>query len=105
LWRKGLYRSYEKVIEQLKRLKKRVIASKMILFGSYATGKQNKFSDIDVIIIKSTKKRFFDRIGEVLKKYDGDIPLEPLVYTKKEFDEMKLENPLIKMAIREGIEI
>ena len=40
-----------------KRLKKEYCAQKVILFGSYATGKATKDSDVDLFIIASTKER------------------------------------------------
>jgi len=56
---------------------------KIILFGSGAKGKTGPTSDIDMLIIKKTRKRFVDRIGEVLNLVDS-TRLEPLVYTPQE---------------------
>ena len=40
---------------------------KIYLFGSHATGKQNADSDIDLFIVKETRKRRLDRNREVRK--------------------------------------
>ena len=60
---------------------------KIILFGSYAYGKPTRDSDIDMFIIKNTKKTRMDRWMEVRKiLYDPErkISISPLVFTNKE---------------------
>lgn len=57
---------------------------KIILFGSFAYGKPKPSSDIDLLIIKKSRKRKVERIKEILMKVESEIPLEPLVYTPKE---------------------
>lgn len=71
----------EKVAEQIVRNYK---PEKVILFGSFAWGKPKSHSDIDLLIIKKTKKRKVERIKEILMKTKSNFPLEPLVYTPKE---------------------
>ena len=60
---------------------------KIILFGSFAFGKPKASSDIDLLIIKKSKKRKVERVKEVLMKVKSEIPLEPLVYTPREIQE------------------
>jgi predicted nucleotidyltransferase len=38
-------------------------------------------SDIDLLIIKDTDRKFVDRIADVLAILEVDVPVEPLVYT------------------------
>lgn len=78
--------------------------SRIILFGSHARGDSDRFSDIDIIIIKETNKRFLDRLTEVAHALSG-IPdkIDAFVYTPREFAEMKKNgNPFILKAIKEG---
>lgn len=76
---------------------------KVILFGSFARGDYHAGSDLDLLIIKETKRPFVERIGEVLAFCDYSIPLEPLVYTPEEFARMCEEgNPFIEQILREG---
>ena len=90
--------------EELVKLKMKYGAEKLILFGSYARGDFSEGSDLDVVLIKNTNKRFIDRIGDILKIYNGDIPLEPLVYTPEEFKKME-DRDFIKTILKEGIEV
>jgi len=74
------------------------------LYGSYARGDFNQGSDLDLIIIKETDKRFADRIEEVLQYCPGGIAVEPLVYTMHEKEMMLAEkNTFLVQAISEGV--
>lgn len=76
---------------------------KIILYGSFAYGKPTKNSDLDLLIIKNTKKSRVERIKEVLMKVQCDIPLEPLVYTPRELNErINLGDSFIKEAMNRG---
>lgn len=57
---------------------------KIILFGSLAHGKVHRWSDIDLVIIKDTKRRFLDRIGDVLFMTYPRVGTNIIVYTPKE---------------------
>jgi len=62
---------------------------KIYLFGSHATGKQNADSDIDLFIVKETRKRRLDRNREV-RKCINTYPqkgLDVFVFTPEELKE------------------
>jgi len=66
---------------------------KIILFGSAARGEIKPESDIDLLIIKKTKKKPAERIAEALALVWGNIPhIEPQVLTPEEFDQAINEN-------------
>lgn len=76
----------------IKKLKP-VDPEKIILFGSVARGLINPDGDIDLLIIKKTKKRPSDRIAEILPLVWGQIPhVEPQVFTPEEFSEAIAQN-------------
>ena len=59
----------------------------MILFGSHAQGEPDGDSDIDLLIIKETSKRFIDRwveVRRILSDPERKLALEPLVLTPQE---------------------
>lgn len=62
---------------------------KIILFGSYATGTESENSDIDLLIIKETNKRFVDRVIELVQlireRFGFKYPVEPIIYTPDEW--------------------
>ena len=83
----------KEIVKEIERfsteLKKRFNCD-VYLYGSFATGEIHEGSDIDLIIVGDFKERFFDRIGKILEL--TDLPIEPLVYTRAEFDKMKRGN-------------
>ena len=75
-------------------LKQKLLADyaplKVILFGSYAHGRPDPDSDIDLLIIKETNQGFIDRWVEVQGLLTGlhrHLPVETLVLTPSELDE------------------
>lgn len=72
------------------------------LFGSAAENALHEGSDIDVIIVGDFKERFFQRIANILVL--TSLPVEPLVYTKEEFEEMKQE-PFIQEVLKKAQEL
>lgn len=77
---------------ELKRITKIVVREykpqRMILFGSLAQGKVHEWSDIDLAIVKDTRRRFIDRIGDVLRLTHPQVALNVVVYTPKEVQGM-----------------
>ncbi|HUS60227.1 MAG TPA: nucleotidyltransferase domain-containing protein [Nevskiaceae bacterium] len=86
----------QQVVEEIR---KKYKPEKIILFGSAARGKTRKWSDADLVVIKKTKKRFYDRIEEVSLLVEHNIPLDFLVYTPKEFREMAGWNYFVQKEI------
>jgi len=91
-------------------LKKAIISSykkinpvKIILFGSWCRDEEDKYSDVDIIVIYETKKRFLDRLKELYLMWDIPVAFDILAYTPEEFDRMlKEKNPFIERINREG---
>jgi len=99
----GGIRRKEELEEKLKKLVERLKKDKSIrlilLFGSMARGDVGSASDIDLIIVKETDKKFLDRLDEF---YEGaEIAMDVLVYTPEEFERMK-DRGFIRRAIEEG---
>lgn len=77
---------------------------KIILFGSAARGDATPDSDADFLIIKKdTPYKGRDRIIEVSRLIDRDIPADFLVYRPEEFEKrLAMGDPFIEMIITEG---
>ena len=64
---------------------------RIILFGSFARGDQNRASDIDLVVIAPTELAFCERIGRALEACyaaSARLPVEVLVYTPAEWESM-----------------
>lgn len=78
---------------------------KIILFGSYAWGKPTKDSDVDLFIVKKSRKRRINRERELSGYLFGyDFPaMDLLVYTPTEIKKrISIEDPFIKDIISKG---
>ena len=81
----------EEIYEQLREfaclLKSKHKVKKVYLHGSFARGDFHEGSDIDLIIVGEFEGRMPQRIGRILDL--TSLPVEPLVYTEAEFEQMK----------------
>jgi predicted nucleotidyltransferase len=78
-----------------------------IVFGSLARGDATRHSDLDLIVVEETDKRFLDRYDGFLQAvaeaaHGRDVDL--LIYTPQEFARMA-ERPFVARALREGATI
>jgi len=95
--------SLYEIKEKLKVLNKNDYIRKVILFGSYAKGDVSRKSDMDLVVIMETDKRFFDRFELCNDLYDlFDTGIDLLPYTREEFDNISHRH-FIKTIINEGI--
>lgn len=77
---------------------------KIILFGSFAWGKPNKDSDIDLLVVKKTEessRKLAQKIDESL--FEREMPIDILVYSPKYLEErLSLGDLFIKNIIKNG---
>lgn len=88
----------KEIIDQLKPYH----PEKIILFGSYASGKPNEDSDVDLLLIKETKEPFLDRQVKVQSLLRTTIPVDAFVFTPEEFKKARARNILIQEAVETG---
>jgi predicted nucleotidyltransferase len=75
-----------------------------ILFGSFATGRQSRRSDVDLILVQNTAKRNFERFDGLLQDLYHAIPgreIECFIYTPEELALIG-HRSLIRRALSEG---
>lgn len=75
-----------------------------IVFGSFARGDISRYSDVDLILVQQTERRFWDRYEGLLCELGWAIPdrdLDVLIYTPAELDALG-QRPFIATALREG---
>ena len=104
-----IQKELEEIIEDLKPYK----PEKIFLYGSHAREEAREGSDIDLLIIKDTKKRVLDRLDDVIdllypKSKMGlnfsrfDLDIDPLILTPKELEERKENNFFIKEILNDA---
>ena len=72
------------------------------LFGSYARGRADLFTDLDVLVVRETNEGFVVRHGELYRALALPVDLDLICYTPEEFDEMR-ERPFLREALREEV--
>jgi uncharacterized protein len=86
----------EEIVNRLKQLD----PEQIIPLGSAARGEQDRFSDVDLIVVYQTSKRFLDRLGELYSALGNGIPadVDMFGYTPEELDRLLEERAFIQDA-------
>ncbi|HIC91732.1 MAG TPA: nucleotidyltransferase domain-containing protein [Syntrophaceae bacterium] len=95
----------ERLERELNRLVPEIIrlgVEKIILFGSLSSNEIHKASDIDLVVVQKTKKRFLERLDEFYNYLKPNVAVDIFVYTPEEFNGMKDRNSFIKYALNKG---
>jgi len=76
---------------------------KVVLFGSASRGSLTQKSDLDLMIVKETPKRFFDRYDEFdeIHALIKNRAVDMLIYTPEELKNIS-HRPFIKRILDEG---
>jgi predicted nucleotidyltransferase len=98
--------SIQDLRERLRPVFRRNNIIKAVVFGSFARNTANRKSDLDLMLIQETQKRFFDRYEDIAEVYDclGGVQVDILIYTPEELRRMS-SRPFIRKALEEGVTI
>jgi predicted nucleotidyltransferase len=77
---------------------------KIILFGSAVRGEFSLDSDVDFLIIKKDTPLYgADRIRELSRLIERNVPVDFLIYRPEELDNrLKMGDPFLKSIVKEG---
>ena len=77
---------------------------KIIMFGSAVNGQLGLDSDVDLLVIKKDTPLYgADRIRELSRIIDRNIPVDFLVYRPEEFQKrLEMGDPFLKAVLKEG---
>jgi len=80
-------------------VKEKYKPEKVILFGSFASGNVSETSDIDLLILKKSRKRYLDRIDEFLKIVRPKVSMDIFILTPQE---ARRKNPYLAEIFQKG---
>ena len=80
-------------------LREQYAPQRILLFGSLTSGEIREWSDIDLVIIKETERKFLDRTREVLQLLRPQVGVDILVYTPDEFDQLVQQRAFVRDEI------
>jgi predicted nucleotidyltransferase len=81
--------------------------ARIIWFGSRARGDHMEYSDYDFIVISErfAGMPFTRRPVLLYDLWEHDADLEPLCYTREEFERKASQITIVAEAVREGVEV
>ena len=101
---KSILTPHQKELNKIvKQIKEKYKPEKIILFGSFAWGKPEKGSDVDLLVVKNTKKDPLQRAYEIRKIIDPIFPFDILVFNSQEIKKrLKMGDFFIEKIINQG---
>ena len=94
----SLASALEEVLVQLSQIPE---VERVILFGSYAAGRRDLFTDLDLLIVMDSELDFVQRTAELYSRIQTDVDLDLLVYTPEEFTKNR-GSSFIRRALQTG---
>ena len=82
-------------------LARRPEVERAILFGSYAEGRRDLFTDLDILIVMESPLDFVTRTAEMYRYLAAPVDLDLLVYTPKELERHR-QRGFIRQALEKG---
>jgi predicted nucleotidyltransferase len=74
---------------------------KVILIGSYAAGRRDLFTDLDLLVVMDSAIDFVTRNAELAGRLRASVALDLLAYTPQEMERM-CDRPFLRHALRTG---
>ena len=72
-----------------------------ILFGSYAEGRCDLFTDLDILIVMESSLDFVTRTAEMYRYLSAPVDMDLLVYTPQELERNR-DRGVIREALEKG---
>ena len=94
--------SVEQITEQIITAFAPLDPERVLLFGSLPRGQWDEESDVDVVVVYSTAKRFLDRLEELYLLWPLPLAADILAYTPEEFREMLEWSAFLQDIVAEG---
>lgn len=102
-WQQERQPRIERELARVVRALEQLGVERVVLFGSHARGDFHEDSDVDLFIVQRTSERMFDRVERVLEVVGSRLPVQPLVYTPAEVEQLRARlSGLLADVEREG---
>jgi len=97
-------------VQKLDRAPRRIVellaqldgVERVSLFGSYARGRRDLFTDLDVLVVWKTDRALLERLRSLYSLLDVAVDMDVICYTPAEFEEMK-DRPFLRQVLREEV--
>jgi predicted nucleotidyltransferase len=75
-----------RVVEALRRLPE---VRRISVFGSYARGRRDLFTDLDILVVMDTQESFPERLARLYALLDAGVDMDLIVWTPAEYQRMR----------------
>ena len=86
------------VVEQLSAIP---TVQRVILFGSYAAGRRDLFTDLDILVVMDSPLSYVPRNADLAGRVRAGVALDLLAYTPQEMEQMR-DRPFMRHALETG---
>lgn len=93
-----LEESPSKIVEALSRLPE---VERIILFGSYARGRWDLLTDLDILVVMDAQLDILARTAFIDERLCLPVDYDVLIYTPAELEILK-EQPFLRQILKEG---
>lgn len=97
-YQRALAEGLEQIVAALAR---RPDVERAILFGSYAEGRCDLFTDLDILIVIRSPLDYLSRTAEMYRYLSSVVDIDLLVYTPEELERHR-DRPVIRQALQKG---
>jgi predicted nucleotidyltransferase len=94
----ALERTLADVVAQLRAMP---TVHRVILFGSYADGRRDLFTDLDLLVVMDSDLDFVARIAALYQQLSVGVDLDLLAYTPEELERAR-SHALVRRALETG---
>ena len=103
--RKKYVKLLEEAVERIKEVLPEVEGVERVsIFGSYAKGRRDLFTDLDVLVVMRTRDGFVERLKKLYSLLCVPVDMDLVCYTPEEFEKMKREgNPFVRKILEEEV--
>jgi len=77
-------------------------AQRIVLFGSYAQGRADSFTDLDLFVVLDSPLPLAERLTWLYKELAPRVACDSLAYTPKEWQIMRTR-PFVRDALHQGV--
>ena len=94
----ALERALDALVDQLAAMPE---VERVILFGSYATGRRDLFTDLDLLVVMRSPLDFVTRTAALYRRLCADVDMDLVVYTPEEIAGAGT-HPFLRRILTEG---
>lgn len=95
---KALENDLNSLVQQLSQMP---AVQKVILFGSYAAGRRDLLTDLDLLVVMHSPLDFVTRNVELARRLRAGVAMDLLVYTPEEMEQMRAR-PFLRHILKTG---